>query len=257
VGGVDELIALVRRINDLAVEQVEADGEHAAMYFLRTPDGGVRPRLFRRPERSDELARAAGASSADAVVIVAETTTDSLLVAGLDRRGHQLVLETKLERRDDGTVKALATTADELVVPTLDGVRGVWELPRRLPFFGGAFCAEVPSGWSAAEDGDVVELEPPSRAGAAHFSVLARPGDGEAAALVRRFADGRGAGDAEISKRGAGGAETAFEDRDGHYWLVATWVTPTRAVLFTYNDDGGDDEARAEARAVLESVVVR
>lgn len=286
------LSELAERINSIAISTIEEDGTHAAMFFLRQPDGSVDARMFESTAdppgdaRAQEMAEAVTASSADAVVFVseawrahsasvpeggrardAEDADDILLVVALDRLGNQLVFETTLSRGDDA-VRAVETETHgpDYVVHTLNRVRGVWELPQRMAFRGGAFSAAVPPGWIVSEDGDTVQLEPPSRLGAAHFSIYRRaerrePTDGEATDFVQRVARSRGIDKLEASERRTRNGLAAvalFDEGDGTMtkWIVGAHVSPLRAVLYTYNDDGSDSESRDRAVAIFESVAV-
>ena len=131
---------------------VEEDGEHVPMFFLRLPDGGVRPQLFdaveQRPvgvSRAREMADGVQATGADAVAVVSEAwaadvgaipdggragdapgATDLLLVAAIDREDNLVVFETPVRRGVDGSVELGASSRQLDQVLVFDLVREVW-----------------------------------------------------------------------------------------------------------------------------------
>jgi hypothetical protein len=78
---VDETEEFAFWINERARETLTRDGEHALMFFLRAPDGRIRPQLVgatTRDEMPAALARIADQverEQADAVVVVGEAWT--------------------------------------------------------------------------------------------------------------------------------------------------------------------------------------
>lgn len=263
------------------------------MCFLRDPSGAVEPRLFYRTDdpvgeaRSEELAAAVADSGADAVVLVSEAwrapqgsaadhgrvrdtvgVQEVLLVVGLDRSGDQVVFETPVARGADGSARLLETVRHgaDYVVHTLNGVRSVWGLPRRIAFRAGAFSVEIPAGWTATEDDKVVELEPASRRAAAHFSVFERreprpPADGEAVGFVQRLAptcgfDASGAREYRTSDGLAAHATLEAPVDDATPLVLGARVSSARAVIYTYNGDPADHELRDQALAIFASVRV-
>jgi len=284
------LSQLAEQINAIAISTVEEDGAHAPMFFLRLSDGSVEPKALESgvdpPGEAwgQEMAEAAATSSADAIVFVSEAwraspgsvpqggrprdskdAHDALLVVALDRLGNQLMFATTLSRGRDGRTFAsqTASSGPESTVQTLNAVRSLWGLPRRLEFLGGAFSVAVPPGWSVSEDGNTVELEPPTRRGAAHFSVYRRgerrdPAPGEATEFVQRAARLCGAADIEVheDKTRDGIVAVASFNATPRRWRVGARISPLRAVLYTYNDDGNDQETWDTAAAVFDSIVV-
>jgi hypothetical protein len=199
----------------------------------------------------------------------ASNVEDVLLVVGLDCDGNQVVFETLLEKHRTGAVKPVSTEqhGDDYVVHTLSDVRLVWGLSRREVFWDGAFSVAIPHGWTVAEDEELVTLEPASRRGAAQFSVLERqeplePGVGEASELVCRIANRRGIDLPQPTERrtSAGFAAMVTFDEQGDdrvtRWFAGAQTAPMRVVIYTYNDDGSDDESRDAAAEIFASLVV-
>jgi len=154
------LASFVEGLNEIARAVMEEDGEHVAMYFLgHADDGGVHSCLFEEEDQSDsvgsvrarQLAEAVRSSDADAVVIVSEAWSalaedvpsggrvrnalepqDVLLVAGIDRSGETIALETPVFRDADGVVRLGPTSpgGGGYQVNTFDDVRAVWGLIR-------------------------------------------------------------------------------------------------------------------------------
>ena|SRR6266446_8464921 len=156
------LLTFAEGLNKIACSMIEQDGEHVAMYFLAHGDGRVESCLFEEenpsesvgPVRARQLADAARASGADAVVMVSEAWSahrddvpeggrvrdtsgaqDILLLVGIDRSGETVVLETPVFREPGGTTRVGETTTgnDEWRVATLNGVRAVWGMPQHGP----------------------------------------------------------------------------------------------------------------------------
>jgi hypothetical protein len=123
-----ELRRLAQHLNGIARSVIEEDGDHAAMFFLRMPDGTVEADLFSDSHEHD-LAHALDESDADAVVVVFETMTEadagSLVVAGVDRDANTVVLVTP--RVDGGGLGATADRSDGYRVPLLDAARDAWD----------------------------------------------------------------------------------------------------------------------------------
>lgn len=287
-----DLAELTSRLNTMAISAFEVEGAHASMFFLRAAGGGGEMRVFEgahglsRSDQSSELAAAAGAG-VDAVVLVGEALSvqanespsedapnglaeprEVLLVAGLDRDGRQVVFESTISRAG-GAAEIIATNENRgagYEVAVFDGVRAAWGLPRRIPFRDGELSAEVPPGWSAAELEDVIELETPDRRGAAHISLLTRrigglPVDGEAAALLQRVAQthsARRATPTEIRAEDGLTALWTFEKtwKQRRRLTIGTRISPTRAIVYTYNDDGSNDDAHRLAIAIFESITI-
>jgi hypothetical protein len=147
---------LVRSLNDQARSTLLEDGSHSLMFFLRMPSGEVRPSLLAVTSRADmpagfqRIADEGRSSGADGVVVIAEAwrakvsevpegrgpwdaaeSEDVLMVAGPDREGNELALQTPLYRR--GWLKKKVTLGesneDGPQMPFLDRVREVWGLP--------------------------------------------------------------------------------------------------------------------------------
>lgn len=153
------LADLVQALNDIARAAMEEDGEHAAMYFLgHAGDGGVESRLFEEEDdpsasvgsaRARQMAEAVRSTGADAVVIVSEAWStkleeippggrvrdaaepqDVLLVAGIDRSGETIALESPVSHEASGALRLGPTSpGDEgYQVNVFDEVRAVWGL---------------------------------------------------------------------------------------------------------------------------------
>jgi hypothetical protein len=235
------------------------------------------------------MAAAARTSSCDAVVFVSEAwrarsegrtrrwsrardapdVEDILLVVGLDRAGNQVVFETVLSRQRNGAVKAVSTDQHgaDYVVHTLNDVRSVWGLPGRVAFRDGAFSAAVPPGWTISEDEELVTLEPPGRRGAVQFSIRRRrepvePEHGEASEFVHMVSHSRGIEIPVPSERqtSSGFAAVASFDEPSDTratrWIVGAQTSRMRMVLYTYNDDGSDDQSHDAAAEIFESITV-
>lgn len=138
---------------------LEEDGEHAAMYFLAYADGRpVESSVFEEehpedsvgPVRARQMAEAVRSTGADALVLISEawgaeadavpvggrirdaaTTEDVLLVAGIERGGETITLETPIFRDASGTVTLGESrqAAGDYHVATFDDARAVWGLP--------------------------------------------------------------------------------------------------------------------------------
>ena len=149
-----ELHALARDLNHVARSEIEEEGEHAAMFFLRVEDG-VEARLFSeeaaRPvgdARGREIAEAVRATGSDAVVCVSEAWSaaqeavperggagdapdarDVLLLAAIDRHGNSVAVETPVSRRPDGTLALGASEEyeDGYSLNFLSPVRAIWD----------------------------------------------------------------------------------------------------------------------------------
>lgn len=154
------LVSFVEGVNDIARAVMEEDGEHVAMYFLgHAREGGVESCLFEEEDPSEsvgsararQMAEAVRSSGADAVVIVSEAwsaepedvpaggrvreaseVSDVLLVAGIDRSGETIALETPVFRDASGAVRLGPSSpgSDGYRVNTFDEVRTVWGLTR-------------------------------------------------------------------------------------------------------------------------------
>ena len=149
---------LVKTLNDIARGVMEEDGEHVAMYFLaHAGDGSVESCLFEEEDpsasvglaRARQIAEAVRSSDAEAVVVVSEAWSakldeippggrvrdaaepqDVLLVAGIDRSGETVALETPVFHDTDGAIRLGPTSPDDegYQVNIFDEVRAVWRL---------------------------------------------------------------------------------------------------------------------------------
>jgi hypothetical protein len=151
-----QLVDLVQHLNRVARSVIEEDGEHAAMFFLLVGGGNLEAHLFseatERPvgeARGREVAEAVEATGADAVVSVSEAWSaaadavpadggagdaadarDVLLVAGIDRAGNTIVLETPVTRLADGSVELGDAEEHQAgyAINFLAPVRTIWSL---------------------------------------------------------------------------------------------------------------------------------
>lgn len=155
------LADLVEALTDIARTVIEEDGHHVAMYFLgHAGDGGVESCVFEEEDdpsasvgsaRARQMADAVRSSGAEAVVIVSEAWSakldevppegrvreasapqDVLLVAGIDRSGETLALETAVFHEANGAVRLGPTRpgGEGYQVNVFDEVRAVWALTR-------------------------------------------------------------------------------------------------------------------------------
>lgn len=123
-----DLGRLASHLNEQARATIEADGEHAAMFFLADADGRVTPQLFPSDEERPVVARrarvlgdAVAASGAVAAAFVSEAwaapessteggaagdspaARDILIVAAIDASAY-VAFETPVVKAADGTV---------------------------------------------------------------------------------------------------------------------------------------------------------
>ncbi len=128
-------------VNGRARDLVLRDGTHDTTVLLRLPDGALQTQIVggdggTLADVLEAIADEAELVDAQAVVVVAEAWSaanpdreprEVLLVAGVDRDGDHVVLETPLERRP--THREVGETA-RTDTPTvlLDGVRRRWGL---------------------------------------------------------------------------------------------------------------------------------
>lgn len=262
------------------------------MLFLRQPDGEVQLHEFeatRDPPseaREREIADAVSASAADAVVLVSEAwaarpdsvpeggrardahdAEDVLLVAALDRWGNQVVLESLVAKTADGAVRVVPRVAfgEEYVVHTFYAVRSAWGLPTRI-MLRGVLSVEIPADWTTIDEPQAVGVEPPSRVGAAQFSVYrrdahaARPG--KASDHVRQLAAAHGLTPQELIEHPTeDGYVSTAQFADGVRGLPALTIagvrlSPTHLILFTYTEAEVDGDCRSQARRIFDSVAV-
>jgi hypothetical protein len=118
---------------------------------------------------------------------------------------------------------------------------------------GHGLLADMPEDWDVRDEDGLIELEPPSRLGTAHISVLRRsaerpPHEGEAIALVEGFPAWREASVADALDEDPRGSELlalgSCVASDGALWHVGARVGHRRALVFSYNGEtGADSEA--------------
>jgi hypothetical protein len=279
---------LAARLNVKARADLAQDGRRAASVALQREDR----RLFDRSLAAgavdrwgQQIADAARQSDAHAVVLVCEgrrgqancistghsaaeamTDDDLLLVAALDRAGHQVIFESRVLRRTDRRpeLEQSVEWGSEFYVGALQQTRTLWDLPQRVLFYGGAFSAEIPRGWSYEEDQDVIELTPVDPEGAGHFSVLGRepvqPAATDAVGLVARFIRDRGDQPPRIEQRqapwGFSAVATVSDPEQGSLWVVGAAISPVTAIIYSYNQPGPNRNVPDAARSIFDSVVV-
>jgi hypothetical protein len=145
-------------------------------------------------------------------------------------------------------------------VAVFDPVRAAWGLRRHLAF---GLYGVVPADWLVETEDGLIQMQPPDRSGAAHVSIFNRressPTPGEASRLLERIPVWSVAveKDGPHERSGSGAliaTASCTETPEGRYWVIGVRVTPTRAVVFTYNDDGNATPHRAQAREIFESL---
>lgn len=125
------------------------------------------------------------------------------------------------------------------------------------------FGLEIPAGWEATDDGEVIEIAPPGGAGAAHVSSMRRTEprpaeEGEADEQLDRFLDGRELLEIDREPERAHGegriaiARYTVGEQPRH-WVVAIVVTAERALLCTFNHSGDGARHEADARRMFEA----
>jgi hypothetical protein len=287
-----ELRQFAAGLNEMATATLKQDGEHAAMFFMRSESGEVEPRLFESDDqRGADLALAVSSADAAAVGIVDEAWAASeseipeggrasdaasrreiLLVAALDREGNQAAFETTVIRRRSRqpVLEETLERGSGFRVATFDETRELWGLPRRLHYSGsfGSLDLEVPPRWKSDLINGVVEIVPETDDGAMHISIQGRDRSrpvesGEARRIVAGFA------------RPMTDDEVAVDEREAPWGLVASSTfdvqeaTQTRhldlfaavanscVVACTWNDDGSSEQTRLSARAIFETIRLR
>ncbi len=130
----------------------------------------------------------------------------------------------------------------------------------------GMFSAEIPETWQVREPDGLIELIPPSSAGAAQISVLARTKEapvepGESLQLVDEFANKQGAnavGELSEERRGDGfiarGWFSSVDSEGALFWDVQVWLWRDRALRCTYCHGGTDEAARSSAQKIFASI---
>lgn len=264
-------------LNKTAVETISQDGRHSGMFFVLTRDGRAEPRLFSAADRpvaerwGREIADAAVSIDAEGVAFVAEGSValtedrDLLLVAAIDRAGQTVVFETPISRRADGTVEPGESRrySSGYHVAVFDAVRAAWGLRRRRDL-GFGVSAEVPDDWRVEQADRVIELLPPSAKASAHISVFRRRTPepvkaGDACSFVDRFPAWRtghdrvGPTEHEEGEELVATASCVDKDRPAR-WEIGARVGPSHALVFSYNDDGSEDELLETARAIFASI---
>jgi hypothetical protein len=128
---------------------------------------------------------------------------------------------------------------------------------------GHALTAEVPEGWLVGESEGLIELEPPSGDGAIHISVVRKtepgpPTEMEARALLEYFPVWASASwtseiivDPTVREVSATGE---CVDGEGRTWDVASRVTESRGLVFSFNTDAPEGGQRQQARRILETI---
>jgi hypothetical protein len=147
------LFDLAERLNEIARNLIEEDGEHEPMYFLIMPDGYVEPTLFEedlgRPvgdRRARDMAQGVASKGATALAFVSEAWSaeaseipkgggpgdaanprDILLVAAIDRLDNVVALETTVRRGADGAVElGTSRLLEDFDSSVFDLAREVW-----------------------------------------------------------------------------------------------------------------------------------
>lgn len=156
MGEPGSLLDFARWLNEQAKATIADDGEHTAMFFVRLPDGRVRPQLFDHDEqrpvgerRAEQMATAVRMTGADTIAFVSEAwaaqedtvpegggagnsveAMDVLVVAALDREDNLVVFETPIHRAVDGSAELgeSARMPDEYQVTVFDPVREIWRI---------------------------------------------------------------------------------------------------------------------------------
>jgi hypothetical protein len=276
-------------LNEMAVATLKQDGEHAAMFFLRSESGEVDPRLFESDDRRGaDLALAVSNADAAAVGVVAEAWAASeseipeggraseaaspreiLLVAALDRHGNQVAFETGVIRRRfrQSVLEETSERDSSLRIATFDETRELWGLPRRLHFSGafGSLDLEVPLRWGSDLVNGVVEIMPETDDGAMQISIRGRDDNrpvetGEARRIVVGFARPMTGDDVAVDERDAPWGLVASSNfdvqestRTRHIELFAA-VAISCVVACTWNDDGSSEQTRLSARAIFDTI---
>lgn len=284
-----DLRQFAARLNEMATATLKQDGEHAAMFFLRSENGEVEPRLFASDDRRGaDLALAVRNADSVAVGVVAEAWAASeaeipeggraseavghreiLLVAALDRHGNQVAFETTVFRRRfrQPLVEESHERDSSFRVATFDETRELWGLPRRLHFSGafGSLDLEVPPRWQSDLASGVVEILPDTEDGAMHISIRARDTTrpvetGDARQIVVGFARPMTDDDVAVDERQAPWglvASSTFDvqetTRTRHLDLFAA-VATSCVVACTWNDDGSSEQTRLSARAIFDTI---
>jgi hypothetical protein len=277
------------QLNETAIATLKQDGEHAAMFFLRSESGEVQPFLFGTDEhRGRILSQAAADASATVVGVIAEAWTapgsavpdggrvresadrrDILLVAALDRGGDQIVLETPVIRRRFRQTDVEKTSERDRAFhfAIFDETRELWGLPRRLHYPGafGSLSLEVPVRWSVELVDGVIAILPNTDDGAMRISIRGRDANhplepGEARRIVASFAGVSTSAPVVIDERPASwglGAGTRFDFQDAtatRHMELFVCVSRSCIVAATWNDEGSPEESRRAARTIFDSL---
>ena len=277
------------QLNEMAIATLKQDGEHAAMFVLRSESGEVQPCLFGSDEhRGRILAQAAADASATVVGVIAEAWTapssavpdgprvrdspdrrDILLVAALDRAGDQVVLETAVTRRRFRQTAVDETSDRDRAVhfAIFDETRELWGLPRRLHYPGafGSLSLEVPLRWSVELVDGVIEILPNTDDGAMHISIRGRDANhplepGEAQRIAASFAGVSTSAPVVTDERAASwglASGTRFDFQDAtatRHMELCVCVSRSCIVAATWNDEGSPEESRLAARTIFDSL---
>lgn len=277
------------QLNEMATATLKRDGEHAAMFFLRSESGEVQPCLFGSDEhRGRVLARAAADTGATVVGVVAEAWTaprqavpdgarvrdspdrrDILLVGAHDRSGNQVVFENPVTRRRfrQTTVENASERDRSFHLAIFDETRELWGLPRRLHYPGtfGSLSLEVPTRWSVELVDGVIEILPDTNDGAMHITIRGREADrplgpGEARRIAASFARVSTSAPEAVDERPAPWglvAGTTFDFQDAavtRHTELFVCVSRSGIAAATWNDEGSPEHTRLAARAIFESM---
>lgn len=245
-------------------------------------------------QRKRELANAVASSDAEAVAFVSEAwatrredvpvvdareTRDLLLVAAIDRSGETAVFETPIPRDEGGEVEPGESReyGSEYQVALFDGVREAWGLSEKAKpvslasrrealrrDLGFGVSAEVPYDWRVQQADKMIELFPPSEKAAAHISIFrrrtpepAKPGD--ASSFIERFPAWRDAHSRVGPTERQEGLEvvatgSCVDNERNVRWQIGARVGSSDALVFSYNDDGSQDDLLRAARMIFASI---